>query len=69
MVARLVRELRPRRVVLFGSRARGDALPGSDIDVAVIADSDVPWYEREAAAYLALRGLGAPVEVVVLTPG
>ena len=31
------RQLRPRRVILFGSRARGDAGPKSDYDLAIDA--------------------------------
>ena len=31
----VVAYFRPRRVILFGSRARGEAGPGSDYDVAV----------------------------------
>ncbi len=38
---------RPRLVVLFGSRARGDHLETSDIDVLVVADS-LPRDPREA---------------------
>ncbi len=30
------------RVWLFGSRARGDAAPGSDVDIAVWPEEDVP---------------------------
>jgi len=33
-----VRHLRPRRVILYGSRARGDADRFSDIDLAVDVD-------------------------------
>ncbi len=32
----------PRRVILFGSVARGDSGPDSDIDLLVIADDDTP---------------------------
>ncbi len=32
----------PRRVILFGSRARGDARPDSDIDLLVVVDDDTP---------------------------
>jgi predicted nucleotidyltransferase len=35
VVRRVVAFLRPRRVILFGSRARGDADRFSDIDLAV----------------------------------
>jgi hypothetical protein len=33
-------------VILFGSRARGDALPDSDVDLAVIVDRDDPELTR-----------------------
>jgi HEPN domain-containing protein len=33
---------RPQRVILFGSRARGDATRDSDIDLLVIVDDDTP---------------------------
>lgn len=32
----------PRRVILFGSQARGDATPDSDIDLLVVVDDDTP---------------------------
>jgi predicted nucleotidyltransferase len=31
----------PRRIVLFGSRARGNAHPGSDVDLLVVLDEVV----------------------------
>ncbi|MGE0222299.1 MAG: nucleotidyltransferase family protein [Acetobacteraceae bacterium] len=33
---------RPRQVILFGSGARGDAGPDSDIDLLVVLDDDAP---------------------------
>jgi predicted nucleotidyltransferase len=41
-VERLTRSLRPRRIVLFGSVARGTAREDSDYDLAVVAESDLP---------------------------
>ena len=38
----VVAYFRPRRVILFGSRARGDARPDSDIDLLVVVDDDTP---------------------------
>jgi len=55
---------RVRRIILFGSRARGDALPDSDYDVLVIFDDLGPaeWHRTMLALYDACRGSGAPVE-------
>jgi len=35
IVSFLVRNLHPERIILFGSRARGNNRPGSDFDIAV----------------------------------
>ena len=37
----VVAYFQPRRVILFGSAARGDAGPDSDIDLLVVLDDDV----------------------------
>jgi predicted nucleotidyltransferase len=42
LLNRVVDFFQPRRVVLFGSHARGDAGPDSDIDLLVILDDDAP---------------------------
>jgi predicted nucleotidyltransferase len=68
IVQRIVETAQPDKVILFGSRARGDARPGSDFDLLVIKDSDEPGYRRDARLYLALAGLNAPVDVMVYTP-
>jgi uncharacterized protein len=38
----VVEYFHPRQVILFGSRARGDATRDSDIDLLVIVDNDTP---------------------------
>jgi hypothetical protein len=38
----VIEYFRPQRVILFGSRARGEATRDSDIDLLVIVDDDTP---------------------------
>jgi predicted nucleotidyltransferase len=70
----IVRRIRsvadPRKIVLFGSRARGDHRPDSDIDLLVIEDSPLPRHRRSIPLYAALADLPLDVdaEVVVYTP-
>lgn len=52
----IVTELTPQRVILFGSRARGDMRPDSDIDLLVVLDDDVPLEKLGAKAIHAARG-------------
>lgn len=68
VVRRIVQTAHPDKIVLFGSRARGNARPESDFDLLVIKDSDEPGYRRDAPLYLALAGLNAPVDVMTFTP-
>jgi predicted nucleotidyltransferase len=68
IVRRIVQATQPDKIILFGSRARGDARPDSDFDVLVIKDSDEPGYRRDAPLYLALAGMNAPVDLMVYTP-
>jgi predicted nucleotidyltransferase len=47
----------PLKIVLFGSRARGEAKPDSDLDLLVIEESDLPRYKRSVRYRQALLGL------------
>jgi len=38
----VVAHFRPQRVILFGSAARGEAGPDSDLDLLVVLDDDTP---------------------------
>jgi predicted nucleotidyltransferase len=68
IVRRLVDATHPDRIVLFGSRARGEAGPDSDYDILIIAPSDLPPYERTPDLYMLLGGLGISKDIVWRTP-
>jgi uncharacterized protein len=58
----------PLKIVLFGSMARGNARPDSDLDLLIIEDSDLPRYKRAARYLRALVGLFPEKDVVGWTP-
>lgn len=61
----VVQTVQPLRIVLFGSRARGDARPDSDVDLMVV----VPDGARRLDVAKRLYDLGIPrFEFVVTTP-
>ena len=58
----------PERIILFGSRARGDDGPDSDLDLLIVEESDLPRYRRAARYYRALTGTFPAKDIVVWTP-
>jgi len=68
LVSRIVEAVDPERVVLFGSHARGDAAPRSDVDILVVADSNRPRYERAIPLYRAVADLPVELDILVYTP-
>ena len=68
MISRIREKMNPDRVILFGSRARGNARPDSDFDLLLIQDSNLPRHRRSAPVYSLLADLPVEVEVMVYTP-
>ncbi|MGH7857773.1 MAG: nucleotidyltransferase domain-containing protein [Candidatus Binatia bacterium] len=72
LLEEVVRRIRsvgaPRAVVLFGSRARGDARPDSDLDLLIVEESSLPRFKRSGRYRRALRGVFPAKDVVVWTP-
>ncbi|MHB1000555.1 MAG: nucleotidyltransferase domain-containing protein [Armatimonadota bacterium] len=68
IVSRIVEAVHPQKIVLFGSRARNQARPDSDIDILVITESSEPRYRRSAPIYGALSDIQTAMDVVVYTP-
>jgi predicted nucleotidyltransferase len=62
---RLVEDCQPVRVYLFGSEARGDAGPDSDLDFLVVVPDDAPEdVFRAGRLRQAIRGVGHAVDVI-----
>jgi uncharacterized protein len=65
---KLVATLNPEQIILFGSHAYGEPNEDSDIDLLVIvSQSNEPRYRRSRLAYRALRGIGVPTDVIIMT--
>lgn len=67
IIDRIVSVAHPEKIILFGSRARGDASPSSDIDLLIVKRGA---HRRKLAfeIYRNLIGVGCPVDLVVVTP-
>lgn len=60
--------MQAEQVWLFGSHARGDAGPDSDIDfLAIVRSSNLSRYRRAVHARRLLRDIRCPKDIVVLT--
>ena len=66
-VGRVVEELRPQAVVLYGSFARGDVHEASDLDLLVVADFPEPFLERIGRLLELASDLELPLEPVGYT--
>jgi len=65
VVRRLVEHYRPDRIYLFGSSARGDARPDSDLDFLVVLPDDTPRAKFfDGSIYQRLRGIPLTVDVI-----
>lgn len=68
IVRRIVAFAQPERIILFGSAARGEVMPDSDLDLLIIK----PNVHRRRLAmdlYEALADTGRSVDLIVATPG
>jgi excisionase family DNA binding protein len=68
IVGRIVRLVDPVRIILFGSRARGDAREDSDYDVLVILDAVEHRRNTRIAIARELADLPVAADVVAGTP-
>ncbi|WP_208426980.1 nucleotidyltransferase domain-containing protein [Salinibacter sp.] len=67
IIERIVEVADPERIILFGSGARGEMGPNSDLDLLVVK-SGVHRRKLAQRIYRNLIGVGHPVDIVVVTP-
>lgn len=67
IVRRIVEVAKPEKIILFGSAARGEMGPNSDLDFLVIKSCK---NRRETARRIrrGLIGIGVPKDIIVATP-
>jgi len=66
---KIKKKIRPERVILFGSRARGDNKESSDFDVIIVSSDfkGIKFFKRSPPLYL-LWNDDSSVDIICLTP-
>src|SRR6266851_5218206 len=67
LVRRIVEVAHPLRVILFGSAARGEMGPHSDLDILVVMPDGVHRRKTGQEIYRHLWGFGFAKDIVVVT--
>ena len=68
LIQSVVTSVRPLRIILFGSAARGELGPDSDLDVLVVMPQGTHRRKTAQQLYRQIAGLGMPFDIVVATP-
>lgn len=64
----IVSRFNPEQVILFGSHVTGVPVPGSDVDLLVIMETDMPRHEQSACIRAMFRPSPFPMDIFVFTP-
>jgi predicted nucleotidyltransferase len=68
IVRRIVRVASPDKIIVFGSAARGEMGPNSDVDILVVKRGEFHQGHLTGEIYMSLIGVGQAVDVIVATP-
>ena len=68
MTERIVRDFHPVQIILFGSHARGDAHPQSDVDLLVVFSELADKRKTTVDIRRALADLPMAKDILVATP-
>jgi uncharacterized protein len=68
MVGRIVQRFDPERIILFGSAARGEAGPDSDVDLLVVMRVDGSQREKAVEIGVAVNDVPVAKDIIVTRP-
>jgi len=68
IIRRIVEVAQPEKIIMFGSAARGEMGPHSDVDLLVIKPNVVHRGRLAGEIYMNLFGVGQAVDIIVVTP-
>ena len=68
IIRRIVEVAKLDKIILFGSAARGEMGPNSDVDLLVVKGGDFHRGQLTEEIYMNLFGVGQAVDIVVVTP-
>lgn len=69
LVTRIVSEVHPQQIVLFGSGAREEMAGQSDLDLLTVMPEGTHRRHTVQMLYQRLTGIDIPFDLVVTTPG
>ncbi len=67
-VERIATRFHPLKIILYGSRARGEGGPDSDADLLVVMPVNGSKRQQAVQMDLALEGIPIPIDLIVVTP-
>lgn len=67
VVEKIVKNVQPVKVILFGSYASGLANENSDLDLLIVKNTGAPANKRALEIRRHLRGMKIPMDIIVYT--
>ena len=67
VIDRIVKNINPEKIILFGSYASGNPSEDSDLDILIVKEMRMPRYKRSREVKKHLRGMKIPIDVMVYT--
>jgi len=67
IINRILKIITPDKIILFGSRAKGNARADSDYDLLIVKDGIKDSNKIEGEIYISFVGLETPVDIILTT--